>query len=82
MKKYFLTGLIILMPLVLTLVLIIFLVDFFTAPVISLINQLVPLLHDKLPFHIPEELILFLARLLALFFICLSICLLGICAPR
>lgn len=78
MKKYFLTGLVILLPLALTIALIAFLLDFFTTPIISLVNQFIPLLQGKLPFHIPEEVIVFLSRIFTLFLICIAICLLGI----
>lgn len=78
MKKYFITGLIILMPLVLTLILIIFLLDFFTTPVVSLVSQLMPVIEDKLNFHIPQELTLFVSRIFSLILICALIFFLGV----
>ncbi|MCC6128001.1 MAG: DUF502 domain-containing protein [Chlamydiae bacterium] len=78
MKKYLITGLIILMPLVLTIMLIVFLVDFFTTPVISLVGQLVVVLQEKLSFHIPQDLTLFVSRIIALILICTLIFVLGI----
>lgn len=78
MKKYFLTGLIILMPLVLTLMVIAFLIDFFTTPVVSLVSHLLAPFQTKIPFHIPQELTLFISRMISLIFICILIFILGI----
>ena len=78
MKKYFITGLIILMPLVLTLMLLVFLLDFFTTPVVSLVSKLMPLLEDKMNFRIPEDLTLFVSRIFSLILICALIFFLGV----
>lgn len=78
MKKYLITGLITLMPLVLTLMLIVFLIDFFTTPVISLVKQLMAPFQEKLPFHIPPELTVFLSRIISLALICVLILILGV----
>ncbi len=78
MKKHFITGLIILMPLVLTIILIVFLLDFFTTPVVSLVSQLLPILEDKLSFRIPAELTLFASRIFSLILICTLIFFLGV----
>lgn len=73
MKKYFITGLIILMPVALTLLIIGFLFNFFTTPFIQIIEPLLM----RLPFEIPSNFILFISRLLALLFLVAFIFLLG-----
>jgi uncharacterized membrane protein len=78
MKKYFITGLIILMPLALTLFVIAFLFEFFTTPFVSIVSQIVPLLAKKLPFPVPEGLIIFISRVFSLLLICALIFTLGI----
>ena len=78
MKKYLITGLIILMPMVLTIFVIKFLFDFFTTPFASVVSQLVPLLAEKLPFPLPGGLTLFISRVFSLLFTCALIFILGI----
>lgn len=78
MKKYLLTGFIILLPLALTLVVFFFLFDLFTAPFVNIVGPIISLLQEKLPFTLPEGITLFLSRLLALIFLCIFILVLGI----
>lgn len=78
MKKYLITGLIILMPLALTLFIIVFLFDLFTTPFVSIVSELVALIQTKLPFQLPEGLAIFLSRVLSLILICALIFILGI----
>lgn len=78
MKKYLLTGLVILLPVVLTLMVIIFLFDAFTEPFISLVGLLVTLIQKKLSFRLPQGLTLFLSRFLSLIFLCVFIFCLGL----
>ena len=66
------------MPLVLTLMVIAFLIDFFTTPVVSLVSQLLSPMEASLPFRIPQELTLFLSRMISLVLICVLIFILGI----
>lgn len=77
MKKYLLTGLIILLPVVLTLMVIIFLFDFFTEPFVNIVGPLVDFLQDQVHIHLPQGLTLFLSRVLSLILLCISILLLG-----
>ncbi len=77
MKKYLITGLIILLPGVLTLMVILFLFDLFTAPFISVVGPLVNLMQTKLSLILPKGFTLFISQVLSLIFLCLFILLLG-----
>ncbi|MES2273667.1 MAG: DUF502 domain-containing protein [Chlamydiota bacterium] len=77
MKKYLLTGLVLLLPLALTLMVIIFLFDFFTTPFVPVVGSLIALIQENLPFTLPSGLTLFLSRLLSLIFLCIFIIVLG-----
>lgn len=78
MKKHLITGLIILLPVALTLMIIFFLFDFFTEPFVTIVGPLVDLLQAKLNIVLPQELILFISRLLSLIFLCIFIFFLGV----
>ncbi len=78
MKKYLITGLIILMPVALTIFIIAFLFDFFTTPFVSIVSEIVSLIQTKLPFMLPKGLAVFLSRILSLILICALIFILGI----
>ncbi len=80
MKKYFLTGLIILMPIALTLMILLFMIDFFTFPFISMVTEILIHIETAFEFEIPDQLILPTARVLALILLCLFIFLLGVLA--
>lgn len=73
MKKYLLTGFIFLMPIVLTLLIVVFLFDLFTDPVVSIVRPLID--HFYLPVH--HAFVLILARLLSFLFLIFFIMLLG-----
>jgi uncharacterized membrane protein len=75
MKKYLITGLIILLPLVLTIVIIFFLIDFFTSPFVHIVSE-----HIFSHVALPEGLALFISRILAFFLLCIFILLLGMVA--
>lgn len=75
-KKYLLTGLVLLLPVALTLVVIIFLFDFFTTPFVNIVGPLVKMI----PYPFPPDFTLFLSRLLALIFLCIFILFLGVVA--
>lgn len=77
MKKYLLTGLIILLPVALTLMVIVFLFDFFTEPFVNIVGPLVDFLQSKAHIHLPQGLTLFLSRVLSLILLCIFILLLG-----
>ncbi len=73
-KKYLITGLAILLPVALTLMVIIFLVDLFTSPFVQLVkNHIVRV-------DLPPALLLFISRILAMIILCIFILLLGVVA--
>lgn len=78
MRKYLITGLVILLPIALTLMVIVFLFDFFTEPFITLVHPLVGLIQAKAHVALPHGITLFLSRLLSLIFLCIFILLLGV----
>lgn len=78
MKKYLITGLIVLLPAVLTLIIIVFLFDLFTGPFLNLVSPFVRFLQTKLPFVLPVGLSIFISRLFALIFLCIFILILGV----
>lgn len=75
MKKYLLTGLALLLPLALTLIVIIFLVDLFSSPFVHLVEE-----HIFPHANLPARLVLVISRILALILLCIFILLLGIVA--
>jgi uncharacterized membrane protein len=74
MKKYFLTGLILILPITMTLIIIFFLFDFFTTPFINIFGPII----KQLPIPLPQGLTLFLSRVFALIFLCIFILFLGV----
>jgi uncharacterized membrane protein len=78
MKKYLITGLIILLPVALTLMVIVFLFDLFTEPFVSVVGPLVKLIQNKAHVILPVGLTLFLSRVLSLIFLCVFIFILGV----
>jgi len=78
MKKYFITGLIIALPVALTLMVMAFLFDFFTAPFITIVGPFIKFLQSKLPFILPDGLTLFLSRFFSLLFLSIFIFFLGV----
>lgn len=77
MKKHLLTGLIILLPIALTMMIIVFLFDFFTEPFITIVGPLVDLIQEKAEVQFPREITLFFSRFLSLIFLCVFIFILG-----
>ena len=77
MKKYFLTGLVILLPVALTLMVIFFLFDFFTGPFVPIVSVILAKIEAALHFAIPARITLFISRLLALIFLTIFIFVLG-----
>lgn len=73
-KKYLITGLAILLPLVLTLMVIVFLVDFFTSPFANLVESRI------VKVDLPPGLTVFISRILALILLCIFILFLGVVA--
>lgn len=80
MKKYFFTGLVVLLPIALTLMIIFFLIDFFTTPFIPIITQQLEKLQQSLPFTLPENLDRFIAKFIALILLCIFVFVLGVIA--
>lgn len=78
MKKHLITGLIILLPVALTLMIILFLFDFFTEPFVSIVGSLVEFLQIKAHISLPQGITLFLSRILSLVFLCIFIFFLGV----
>jgi uncharacterized membrane protein len=77
MKKYFITGLVILLPVALTVMIILFLFDFFTGPFVPLVSILLSQFELRFDFTLPVGLALFISRLFALIFLCFFILFLG-----
>ena len=75
MRKYLLTGLAILLPLALTIMVIFFLIDFFTSPFVHLVDD-----HIFSKAALPAGVTLFISRILALILLCIFIFLLGVVA--
>lgn len=80
MKKHLLTGLVILMPIALTIMILLFLIDFLTAPFISIVTDMLNNLEGSLHFEIPSQLILPTCRIFALLLLAGFIFLLGVLA--
>ena len=82
MKKYFITGLIILLPVTLTLIVLFFLFDFFTAPFDPLVIFLLEALQRHFYFTLPSGVDAFLVRLISLVLLVIFVLLLGMLARR
>lgn len=80
MKKYLFTGLIILLPIVLTIVVIVFLFDFFTTPFMGPVAHLLALFEGHFSLTVPAGINTFLARLIALVLLSIFVLLLGMVA--
>lgn len=76
MRKHVMTGLIILLPLVLTIIIIAFLFDLFTAPFVPLVSKTL----SYLPTPLSNGMVLFLSRLIGLVLLCALILVLGVIA--
>lgn len=74
-KKYLITGLVILLPLALTLMILFFLVDFFTSPFVHIVEKFI-----FAKAALPNSLVIFISRILALILLAVFILLLGIVA--
>jgi len=80
MKKYFFTGFVILLPAVLTLLIIVFLFDFFTTPFVPLVTDLLKVVQRHFSFRFPAGFGVFVARVIALVLLCTLVLLLGFVA--
>ncbi|MBN1914617.1 MAG: DUF502 domain-containing protein [Parachlamydiales bacterium] len=77
MKKYFLTGLLILTPIVLTIIIAIFIIDLFTNPFLNLVSEFLKSFETKISWMTPR-ILTFLTRIVILFLLFLVIFLLGL----
>lgn len=80
MKKAFLTGLAILTPVVLTVMLITFIIDLFTNPFLGLATTFLKQIRPDYDFLASEELIRVFARIFILAFLCIFLFFLGLIA--
>jgi len=78
MKKYLIAGLIILLPVALTLMIALFLFNLFTTPFVPLVSAAL----NRLSVPLPQEVILFLSRLIALVLLFILITFLGMVAQQ
>src|SRR3989339_313941 len=76
MKKYLITGLIILLPLVLTIFVVVFLFDLFTAPFVTIVSAAL----SYLPYILPHWVVTLLSRLIGLVLLCILPFVLGVIA--
>lgn len=78
MKKHLITGLAILLPILLTLLVIIFLIDIFTSPFLGIVHAILSFLDSKILYlHDHEMILLFISRLIVLVMIFFFILALG-----
>lgn len=80
MKKYLFTGMIILLPVALTVTLFVFIFDFFTTPFVPFVILRLDQFETALSLSVPQGLNIFLARLIALIFLVVFTLLLGVVA--
>lgn len=80
MKKYFLTGLVVLLPIALTIIIVIFLVDFFTAPLVTVVDSILSRVEITFHLEIPQQIVFPLTRIVSLFLLFFFILFLGFIA--
>lgn len=83
MKKYFITGLVILLPLAVTIAIVVFIVNFLTKPFIGIVSSFLKdlnLLHKGFLFMSPDQVVLYGSKLLILLCLFLFTLLLGMFA--
>jgi uncharacterized membrane protein len=76
MKKYFVTGLALLLPALMTLMVFLFIFDLFTAPFLPLVKNFLSL------YPLPLEAQMLLSRLIAVIMLCMLIAILGMIASK
>jgi uncharacterized membrane protein len=84
MKKYFITGLITLLPFALTVFLVIYLVDLMTGPFVGFVEELIISFEVKRGVVLTNHdfIVLFLSRLITIVFLVVFIFFLGFCARK
>lgn len=80
MKKYLVAGVIILVPVLLTIMLFIFLFDLFTSPFLPFIMSLLKKFSLVIPFLQNPTILNFIARIIVLIILCIFIMILGVIA--
>ena len=80
MRKFFIAGLIILLPVALTLMVIVFLVDIFTSPFLDVVTNFLVSFKALKPISDTPELVTLIARILILILLCVAIFILGVIA--
>jgi uncharacterized membrane protein len=80
MKKYLVAGIIILVPIILTIMLFVFVVNIFTSPFLNIVTNLLMKFHQGLPLLKNTALLIFLARFIIILILCIFILLLGLIA--
>jgi len=81
MKKYFITGLVILLPLAVTIAIVIFLINFLTKPFVGLVTSILnqfDFLHKTFLFLTPDQIILYTSKILILITLFFFTVLLGV----
>jgi len=80
MKKYLIAGLIILIPIILTIMLFTFLVNLFTSPFLNIVTSYLTRFEQALPLLKNPALLTFVSRIIIIIMLCIAIFLLGIVA--
>ncbi|MBF8263286.1 MAG: hypothetical protein HW387_951 [Parachlamydiales bacterium] len=80
MKKYLFTGMIILLPVALTIWIVVFLFDFFTTPFVHIVEKLLVQFEMALSVSIPHVVNIFISRLISLILLCIFTLVLGVVA--
>jgi uncharacterized membrane protein len=80
MRKYLIAGLIILVPILLTIMLFVFLVDLFTSPFLNIVVDFLMRFENALPLLKNPALLIFIARIVIIILLCICIFLLGVIA--
>lgn len=78
MKKYFITGLVILLPIAVTVLVLLFLIDLFTKPFVGIVHNVLLFLGQNIAYlQKHQALLLFVSRLVVLVFLFVVIMILG-----
>lgn len=83
MKKYFITGLLILLPIAVTLFILVFLIDIFTKPFMGMVKAILPFIGQNVTFlQNHQDLLLLISRLSVLVLLFFAIVALGFLANK
>ena len=78
MKKYLITGLVILLPIAITFLVISFILDIFTAPFLDLATNILSKMEKPLPFLASKEILTIFSKIFIIILFCIFIFLLGV----